>query len=82
MKHTQVLRKLQACARQDPQALAEGITEIADERDRLKAINAELVEVAQAVVDRWESPLWKDLPATAGYIAGLRAAINKAKGES
>lgn len=30
---------------------------------------------AQAVVDRWETPLWKDAPATAGYIAALRDAL-------
>ena len=30
---------------------------------------------AQAVIDRWETPLWKDAPATAGYIAALRDAL-------
>lgn len=34
-----------------------------------------LREAAQAVVERWDTPLWKDVPATAGYIANLRAAL-------
>lgn len=34
-----------------------------------------LREAAQAVVDRWETPLWKDAPATAGFIADLRKAL-------
>ena len=35
-----------------------------------------LSSAAQAVVDRWESPLWKNEGATAGYIYKLRDAIN------
>lgn len=34
-----------------------------------------LVTVARAVVERWDTPAWKDVPATAGYINALRAAI-------
>lgn len=30
---------------------------------------------AQAVIDRWDTPKWKDAPATAGYIAALRDAL-------
>ena len=37
--------------------------------------NARLVEKAQAVVDRWDTPLWKDVPATAVYINELRDAL-------
>ena len=36
---------------------------------------------AQAVIDRWETPLWKDAPATAGYIAALRDALAAAHTE-
>jgi hypothetical protein len=36
---------------------------------------AELRTAAQAVVDRWDTPLWKDVPATAEYIGRLRAAL-------
>lgn len=32
-------------------------------------------EAAQGVVDRWDTPLWKDVPATAHYIAALREAL-------
>lgn len=34
-----------------------------------------LQEAAQAVIDRWDTPLWKDVPATAGYINALRDAL-------
>lgn len=37
-----------------------------------------LREAAQAVVERWDTPLWKDVPATAVYIADLRAALSAA----
>lgn len=35
----------------------------------------EIAEKAQAVVERWDTPLWKDVPHTAGYIEDLRGAI-------
>ena len=35
----------------------------------------DLRTAAQAVIDHWETPLWKDAPATAGYIAALRDAL-------
>lgn len=38
------------------------------ERDELRA-------AAQAVIERWDTPLWKDVPATANYINRLRAAL-------
>lgn len=37
----------------------------------------ELRAAAQAVVDRWDSPLWSDLPHTGEYIARLRKALEK-----
>lgn len=41
-----------------------------------------LREAAQALIDRWETPLWKDAPATAEYIHRLRAALaDKPTGE-
>jgi transcriptional regulator of nitric oxide reductase len=36
-------------------------------------------EAAQGVVDRWDTPLWKDVPATAHYIAALREALTQEK---
>lgn len=44
----------------------------ADLQERLETLE----EAAQAVIDRWETPLWKDVPATAEYIARLRAALS------
>lgn len=46
----------------------------------LTATAPELLEAAQAVVARWDTPLWKDAPATAESINALRAAIAKATG--
>jgi hypothetical protein len=34
-----------------------------------------LLEAAKAVVERWDTPLWKDVPHTAEYIHRLRDAI-------
>jgi len=51
----------------DAQALRDG-TQAPPVRDTLRA-------AAQAVVDRWDTPLWKDVPATAEYIGRLRAAL-------
>ncbi len=41
--------------------------------------NAELLQAAIALIERWDSPLWKDLPATAEYISRLRKAVDNAK---
>lgn len=40
----------------------------------------ELLSAAKAVVERWDSPLWKDLPPTAKAISRLRDAVNKLEG--
>lgn len=39
---------------------------------------ADLRAAAQAVVDRWYTPLWKDAPSTAEFIGRLRAALASA----
>lgn len=36
-----------------------------------------LLTASQAVTDRWHSPLWKDVPATAGYIQRLEQAVRE-----
>jgi len=41
-----------------------------------------LAEAAQAVVDRWDAPTWKDLEPTAKVINALRKAIAAVKGGS
>lgn len=40
----------------------------------------DLRAAAQALVDRWDTPLWKDVPATAEYINALRAALSAPAG--
>lgn len=42
----------------------------------LERRNVLITEKAQAVVARWESPLWKDLPNTGNYIYALRDALS------
>ena len=52
----------------------------ADARRKLATVTKErdeLVAAAQAVVERWDSPLWKDVPHTATYINALRSALAK-----
>lgn len=36
-----------------------------------------LIQAAQAVLERWDSPHWKDLPATAEFINSLRYAVER-----
>jgi len=40
-------------------------------------VNRRLRDAAQAVVDRWETPLWKDAAPTADVIYKLRAALGE-----
>ena len=47
--------------------------------DALKQQRDELVNAGSAVVERWDSPLWKDLPHTGEYIHRLREAIASVK---
>ena len=51
------------------------------ENTRLREQRDRLVGVSQAVVDRWHTPLWKDAPATAGYINALSAILAEIEGE-
>ena len=39
----------------------------------------ELIDAAKAVIQRWETPLWKDAPPTAEYIYRLRDAVERAE---
>jgi hypothetical protein len=48
------------------------------ENARLMAAAPDLLEAARAVVERWDSPLWKDAEPTAHVILKLRQAIKKA----
>lgn len=47
----------------------------------LMAAAPDLLAAAIAVIDRWDTPLWKDVPATANYINVLRAAVAKGLGD-
>lgn len=47
---------------------------------RLIAAAPDLLAKAIAVVERWDTPLWKDAEPTANVIGQLRAAISKATG--
>lgn len=49
--------------------------------DALDARLEALMIAAGDVVERWDTPLWKDAPATAGFINRLRAAITAARQE-
>jgi hypothetical protein len=42
----------------------------------------EMLAAAQAVINRWDTPAWKDAEPTAKAINKLRAAIAKATGQS
>lgn len=48
---------------------------------RLFAAAPELLEVLEAIIERWDTPLWKDVPHTAEYINAARLIVAKAKGE-
>ena len=52
------------------QSQAERINELEAEAEQLRT-------AAQAVIDRWDTPHWKAVPATAEYIGRLRAALGE-----
>ena len=49
------------------------LAEVTEQRDRL-------AEAGQAVVDRWHTPHWKDVPHTAKFIQNLEDALAAVKG--
>ncbi|MBI5917824.1 MAG: hypothetical protein HY849_00395 [Nitrosomonadales bacterium] len=68
-----------ACAGIDTETLEAtiGLDELYSDIQRQRD---ELLAAAKSVVARWDTPLWKDVPATAEYIGQLRQAIAKAEG--
>lgn len=48
-----------------------------NDRDELLRVIADLANAAKSVIERWESPVWKDLPATANFINHLRNNLDK-----
>jgi len=59
------------------QFIMDSHSELMAESARKDAAIDELVEVGRAVVERWDSPLWKDMPHTGEYISRLRATCDK-----
>lgn len=49
---------------------------------RLIAAAPDLLQAAKAVVERWDSPRWKEQEHTGTFIDKLRAAIAKAEGDN
>jgi hypothetical protein len=45
------------------------------ERDEAREALARLCRAAVATCDRWDTPLWKDAPATARFMRELREAV-------
>ena len=41
-----------------------------------------LLEAAESVIERWDTPAWKDVPATVHYIGDLRKALAPFKEKS
>ena len=41
----------------------------------------ELLDSLEAIIERWDTPLWKDAPNTGNYINAARLVVAKAKGE-
>jgi hypothetical protein len=60
----------------DPREIGEAIDEVIEAMEKLGI----LTDTAQAVVDRWETPFWKQVEHTGAYIAALRKAVEEAKG--
>jgi hypothetical protein len=60
----------------DPREIGEAIDEAIEAMEKLGI----LTDTAQAVVDRWETPFWKEVEHTGVYIAALRKAVEEAKG--
>lgn len=48
-------------------------------RNQYKVKLDALIKTAQAVIDRWDSPNWKDGTHTAEYIHALRQAVDSVK---
>lgn len=58
------------------EAVQAEIARLQETQDGEQPPSAALRVAAQAVIDRWETPIWKDVPATAVYIYALRDALN------
>jgi hypothetical protein len=64
----------------NPQALWDGLEQLERELAEARQQRDTLVDAAQAVVNRWDAPTWKELESTAKLISALRKAIAAVKG--
>lgn len=46
----------------------------------MKEQRDELLEALEAIIERWDTPLWKDAPHTGNYINAARLVVAKAHG--
>jgi hypothetical protein len=60
----------------DPWGIGEAIDEAIEAMEKL----GRLTDAAQAVVDRWETPFWKQVEHTGVFIDALRKAVKEVKG--
>jgi hypothetical protein len=60
----------------DPWGIGEAIDAAIESMEKL----GRLTDAALAVVDRWETPFWKQVEHTGVYIAALRKAVEEVKG--
>lgn len=65
--------ELKRLCTQDPVGMAYKMDAQEQEIKRLNQKLALIIEVSKSVVARWDTPLWKDAPATAIFINELRA---------
>ena len=65
---------LLACAKGSESNLARCYLDIKAQRD-------ELLEALETIIERWDTPLWKDVPHTAECINAARLIVAKAKEE-
>lgn len=56
----------------DGPALADALHRAHHRTARDEALLRQALEASQALIDRWDSPDWKDLPHTGTYILQLR----------
>ena len=59
---------------------AEHAEDLERERNELRAGLLAMISAANAVVERWETPSWKEALPTATFIHALRDAVDKMKG--
>ena len=60
----------------DAKAIAVLVKKVAEaDRKELLSLVQMLVDKGNAVVERWDSPLWKDVPHTGTFINDLRTAV-------